>query len=55
METSLKLASLAAITAATLALPAAAQDMKEGAKCAPKAGMDQCGAKTCGAKCEPKS
>lgn len=42
MNTRLKMASLAALTAATLALPAAAQDMKDGAKCAPKASMSKC-------------
>jgi hypothetical protein len=50
MNTRLKMASLAALTAATLALPAAAQDMKDGAKCAPKASMSKCCAK-CAGKC----
>lgn len=45
MKTSFKLASLAALTAATLALPAAAQDMKDPVKCHPKTGMAKCGAK----------
>ncbi|WP_287876878.1 MULTISPECIES: hypothetical protein [Acidovorax] len=46
--------TLAALTAATLALPAAAQDRKEGAKCAPQAGLSKCAPK-CGAKkCAPK-
>lgn len=49
MKTSLKMASLAALTVATLALPAAAQDMKDAAKCKPKTGMSKC----CG-KCAPK-
>lgn len=50
MNTSFKLASLAALTAATLALPAAAQDTKGAVKCQPKASMAKCGVK-CGAKC----
>lgn len=45
MKTSLKFATLAALTAATLSLPAAAQDMKDPVKCQPKAGMSKCGAK----------
>lgn len=45
MKTSFKLASLAALTAATLALPAAAQDMKDPVKCQPKAAMAKCGTK----------
>ncbi|GCB05237.1 hypothetical protein PSUB009319_28680 [Ralstonia sp. SET104] len=53
MKTSLKLASLAALTAATLALPAAAQETKGTAKCHPKAEMAKCGAK-CAGKCAPK-
>lgn len=55
MKTSLKM-TLAA-------LPAAAQNMQEGAKCAPKKAVAKCGAKKCaaksapkcGAKCAPKS
>ena len=69
MNTSFKLVTLAALTAATLALPAAAQDMKDSTKCSPKTGMSKCGAKKsvakdkngakkcmakCGAKCAPK-
>lgn len=69
MKTSLKLASLAALTAATLALPAAAQAIKDPVECMPKAGAAKCGAKKdmkvskcgvkkcapkCGAKCAPK-
>ena len=69
MKTSFKLATLAALTAATLALPAAAQDTKDAAKCSPKAGMSKCGSKKgvskhkhvtkksmakCGAKGAPK-
>ncbi|MDE2604478.1 MAG: hypothetical protein KGL68_01005 [Burkholderiales bacterium] len=54
MKTSLKMASLAALTAATLALPAAAEEMKEGAKCAPKAGMTKCAPKKAAAKCGAK-
>ena len=69
MKTSIKFDTLAALTAATLALPAAAQDMKDGAKCKPKAGMSKCcgkcatkccakpakcTAKKCAAKCSPK-
>ena len=60
MKTSFKFASLAALTAATLALPAAAQDMKDSVKCHPKPGMTKCGAKKnmksdkCAAKCAPK-
>jgi len=50
MNTRFKMASLAALTAATLALPAAAQDMKNGAKCAPKGSMSKCCAK-CSGKC----
>lgn len=50
MNTRFKMASLAVLTAATLALPAAAQDMKDGAKCAPKTGMSKCCAK-CAGKC----
>lgn len=58
MKTSLKMTSLAALTVATLALPAAAADMQGArAKCQPKAGMSKCGPKSaakCGAKCAPK-
>ena len=53
MKTSLKMASLVALTAATLALPAAAQDTQDPMKCQPKAGMSKCGAKA-GAKCAGK-
>ena len=49
MNTRFKMASLAVLTAATLALPAAAQEMKDGAKCAPKAMAKCC------AKCAPKN
>lgn len=47
--------SLVALTAATLALPAAAQQTPEPLKCKPKTGMAKCAAKTphkakCGAK-----
>lgn len=54
MKTSLKVASLAALTAATLALPAAAQEMKGSAKCAPNTEMAKCGAAKCAGKCAPK-
>lgn len=69
MKTSFKLATLAALTAATLALPAAGQDTKDAAKCSSKAGMSKRGFKksvakhkhgtkksmaTCGAKCGAK-
>lgn len=58
MKTSLKIASLAALTAATLALPAAAADMKETqAKCQPKASIGKCEPKCdakCAGKCAPK-
>ena len=50
MKTSLKFATLAALTAATLALPAAAQDMKDTVKCKPKTGMSKCRGK-CAPKC----
>lgn len=53
MKTSFKFVSLAALTAATLALPAAAQDHKDTVKCQPKAAMTKCAAK-CGAKCGAK-
>lgn len=49
MKTQLKLASLAALTAVTLALPAAAQDTTTApSKCAPSAKVK------CGGKCAPK-
>ena len=60
MKTSIKRASLVALTAATLALPAAAQETLAPMKCKPKTDMAKCGAKTahkakCGAnKCAPK-
>jgi len=64
MKTSFKLASLAVLTAATLALPAAAQDTKDPVKCQPKTDMAKCDAKCgankkmmgakCAAKCAPK-
>lgn len=47
MKSSFKFATLAALTAATLALPAAAQDMKNSAKCKPKTGLHKCMAKKC--------
>ena len=53
MNTSLKMASLIALTAATLALPAAAQDTQDPMKCQPKQGMAKCGSK-CKAKCASK-
>lgn len=53
MKTTLKVASLAALTAATLALPAAAQEMKGSAKCAPNTEMAKCGAAKCAGKCSP--
>lgn len=54
MKTSMKMASLAALTAATLALPAAAADLQHAqAKCQPKAGMAKCGPK-CAGKCASK-
>jgi hypothetical protein len=70
MNTSIKGATLAALTAATMALPVAAQDMKNPAKCAPRSSASKCGPKKqakcsakcgaskcapkCGAKCAPK-
>ena len=48
MKTSFKLVSLAALTAATLALPAAAQGTRDPAKCMPKAEAAKCGAKCAG-------
>lgn len=55
MKNSLKVASLAALTAATLALPAAASMVRNpGAKCSPKAGKMSHGAKKCAPKCAPK-
>ena len=53
MKTSFKLISLAALTAATLALPAAAEEMKDAVKCQPSAGMAKHGMK-CSAKCGAK-
>ena len=50
MNNSLKLVSLAALTAATFALPAAAGDMKDSAKSMPSMDMSKCCAK-CSAKC----
>lgn len=53
MKTSLKLTSLAALTAATLALPAAAAGMQPTqAKCQAKMGMSKCAPKHAG-KCAP--
>lgn len=69
MKASLKFVSLAALTAATMALPAAAADMQDGqgkcqakpgmAKCAGKCGPKmkakaKCGAMKCAPKCSPK-
>ena len=60
MKTSFKFATLAALTAATLALPAAAQNIQGGAKCKPKTGMSKCcgkyATKCCAksAKCKAK-
>ena len=54
MKSSFKLASLAALTAATLALPVAAQEMQGSMKCHPKSGEPKCGAK-CGAGKSAKS
>jgi hypothetical protein len=58
MKSSFKMASLAALTAATLALPVAAADMQDAqAKCQAMAGMTKCGPKCvakCAAKCGPK-
>lgn len=51
MNRTLKLTSLAALTAATLSLPAAAADVGSGAKCRPAAEMSKCGAKPA-AKCQ---
>jgi hypothetical protein len=54
MNNTFKATTLAALTAATLALPVAAQDMPKGAKCGPKASASKCGPKAkakCGAKC----
>lgn len=53
MKTSLKLASLAALTTATLALPVAAQNTNSAAKCQPAA-ASKCGARKCSAKCGAK-
>lgn len=58
MKKSLKIASLVALTAATLALPAAAQEAKGSMKCQPKTGMSKCGAKAdakCASKCGAKT
>lgn len=52
MKTTLKLASLAALTTATLALPVAAQN-NNAAKCQPAAAA-KCGARKCAAKCSAK-
>jgi hypothetical protein len=55
MKTFLKMASLAALTAATFALPAAAADLQGGqVKCQPAMGMAACGAK-CAGKCATKN
>lgn len=53
MKKSLKLASLAALTTATLALPVAAQSTNNAAKCQPAAAA-KCGARKCAAKCGAK-
>lgn len=54
MKTSLKLASLAALTAATLALPPAVAGMQANQpKCQAKMGMSKCAPKHAG-KCAPK-
>ena len=58
MKASLRFVSLAALTAATIALPVAAADMQGSpAKCAPKADMAKCGAKCApkASKCAPKA
>lgn len=62
MNTHLKMASLAALTVATLALPVAAQDMNSGAKCAARKCAVKCapkcatkGAPKCAPKCAPKN
>ena len=55
MKAFLKMASLAALTAATFALPAAAADLQSSqAKCEPAMGMATCGAK-CAGKCATKN
>lgn len=60
MKKSVKMASLAALTAAIIALPAAAGAMHSSNKCHPKTSMHKCGAKCsakmgkCGAKCQAK-
>lgn len=65
MSSKLMLVSLAALTTATLALPAAAEYGQQNAKCQPATAkcsthkcMAKCGAKKCapkcGAKCHPK-
>ena len=53
MKTTLKLASLAALTTATLALPVAAQSTNNTAKCQP-ATASKCGARKCASKCGAK-
>lgn len=50
MKTTLKLASLAALTTATLALPVAAQNTNNTAKCQ-AATATKCGTRKCSAKC----
>lgn len=55
MKTSLKFASLAALTAATLALPVAAQQGKDTSSSTPKTNMNKCAASKCAAtKCATK-
>jgi uncharacterized low-complexity protein len=53
MKTTLKLATLAALTTATLALPVAAQNANNATKCQPAAAA-KCGARKCAAKCGAK-
>lgn len=59
MNASFKFATLAALTAATIALPAAAQDANAAQpNCHPKASASKCGAKcapTASGKCAPKA
>ena len=59
MKASFRLVSLAALTAATIALPVAAADMPASpGKCAPKADMAKCGSKCATkamGKCAPKA
>lgn len=50
MKTTLKLASLAALTTATLALPVAAQNTNSAAKCQATTAT-KCGTRKCSAKC----